>query len=245
MKRTLSTLLRIAVHAGGILPLLVLAWAYQTNQLTINPIQASEQRTGDLALYFLLLSLACTPLSTLTGFSQITQRRRALGLYAFLYTAIHLFIFTFLDYGLDWSSIWQMVIEKRYIFVGVMAFLALVPLAVTSFGGLMKRMGKNWKRLHRLVYVAGGLVILHFAWVVKGNVLRLNGAIDRPLLFGAIFLLLLILRLPPIRRAISRWRQNGKAAAPNRPQPSPARRLPIAYLTPRPPSLQGRGRKQR
>jgi methionine sulfoxide reductase heme-binding subunit len=230
MKRTLSTLLRIAVHAGGILPLLVLAWAYQTQHLTVNPIQASEQRTGDLALYFLLLSLACTPLSTLTGFSQITQRRRALGLYAFLYTVLHLSIFIFLDYGLDWPSIWQMVIEKRYIFVGVLAFLALVPLAVTSFGGSMKRMGKNWKRLHRLVYVAGGLVILHFAWLVKGDILRLNGAVDRPLLFGAIFLLLLGLRLPPIRRAISRWRQGTKPGIPAGSQPdlenASARRLP-------------------
>lgn len=210
VKQRISTFLRIAVHVGSLIPLVVLGWQYASRNLTVNPIQAAEQRTGDTALVLLLLSLACTPLSILTGFSQITQRRRALGLYAFLYAAVHLLIFTILDYGLDFQLIWQTVAEKPYIIAGTGAFFIILPLAVTSFRWWMKRMGKNWLRLHRLVYLAGVLVVVHFAWVVKGDFFRLTGDVKRPLAFGAVLLVLLALRIPAVRKFIIQRRQQLK-----------------------------------
>src|SRR5512135_375055 len=118
--------LRIATHLGALIPLVVLIWDFQTNHLTENPIQAAEQRTGTIALVLLLLSLACTPLNTLFRFSQAIQRRRALGLYAFFYASLHLFIFTVVDYGLDWPTLLQMLVEKRYIIGGLATFAILV-----------------------------------------------------------------------------------------------------------------------
>jgi methionine sulfoxide reductase heme-binding subunit len=207
LRRKFPILPRVATHLGALIPLAILAWDYQTNQLTANPIQAAEQRTGIMALVLLLLSLACTPLNTLFRFSQAIRLRRALGLYAFFYASLHLFIFTVVDYGLDWPTLWQMLAEKRYIIAGLGTFVILVVLAVTSFRWWMKRMGKGWKRLHQLVYLAGMLAILHFAWVVKGNVIHLGGDVLRPILYCAVLILLLLLRIPAIRRGIVYVRQ--------------------------------------
>jgi sulfoxide reductase heme-binding subunit YedZ len=208
LKRRFPQLLRLSVHLGGILPVVFLVRDALADQLTANPYQEAEQRTGETALILLLFSLACTPLSILFGFTRAVKHRRALGLYAFFYASLHLFIFSVLDYGLDWAIIWETVVEKRFIFVGLAAFLCLLALAVTSFRWWMKRMGKNWTRLHRIVYLAGGLVILHFAWVVKGDVLGLSGSIAKPILYGVILALLLAVRIPPLRRAIVRFRRS-------------------------------------
>lgn len=207
LRRKFPFLLRLATHLGALIPLAILAWDYLTNHLTANPIQAAEQRTGIIALVFLLLSLACTPLNTLFRFSQAIQRRRALGLYAFFYASLHVFIFMVVDYGLDWPTLWQMLVEKRYILAGLGAFVLLIALAVTSFRWWMKRMGKGWKRLHQLVYLAGLLAILHFVWVVKGDLIRLGGDVLRPILYGIVLGLLLSLRIPAIRRGIVYLRQ--------------------------------------
>jgi len=208
LKRRFPLLLRLSVHLGGILPVVFLVRDTLTDQLTANPYQKAEQRTGETALILLLFSLACTPLSILFGFTRAVKHRRALGLYAFFYASLHLFIFSVLDYGLDWPIIWETVVENRYIFVGLAAFLCLLALAVTSFRWWMKRLGKNWTRLHRIVYLAGGLVILHFAWVVKGDVLGLSGSIAKPILYGVILALLLAVRIPPLRRAIVNFRRS-------------------------------------
>lgn len=202
LRRKLTTL-QIIVHAGAWVPLVWLVWAYTSGNLTVNPIQAATQHSGKFALIFLLLSLAVTPIHTLFGLRQVIQVRRALGLYAFIYAAIHVLIFAGLDYGFDWSLLTQAVVEKRYILVGLGALVILSALAATSFKSWMKRLGKKWKRLHRLVYVAAGLVIVHYSWSIKGDLLRLQGDIWQPLSFGSVVLVLLILRLPPLRRWIS------------------------------------------
>jgi len=207
LNRRFPLLLRMSVHLGGVLPLIFLVRDALTDRLSANPYQMAEQRTGETALIFLLLSLACTPLNILFGFSRAVKHRRALGLYAFFYASLHLFIFSVLDYGLNWKFIWETVVENRYIFVGLAAFLCLLALAVTSFRWWMKRMGKNWTRLHRVVYLAGGLVILHLAWVIKGDVLGLSGGVEKPIIYGAILASLLIVRIPPVRRAIVRFRR--------------------------------------
>jgi len=207
LRRKFPLLLRVATHLGALIPLAILVWDYQTNHLTVNPIQAAEQRTGIIALVLVLLSLACTPLNTLFRFSQAIQRRRALGLYAFFYASLHLFIFTVVDYGLDWPTLWQLLSEKRYIAAGLATFVILAALAATSTRGWMKRMGKGWKRLHQLVYLAGMLAILHFAWVIKGDIVHLGGDVLGPILYGTVLFLLLTRRIPGIRRGIVYARQ--------------------------------------
>lgn len=225
IKRHFPLLLRLAVHLGSLAPLAWLILDALTGSLSANPIQEAEQRTGQAALVLLLLSLACTPLNILFGFSRAVRHRRALGLYAFFYAALHLSIFTVLDYGLAWDLLWETALEKRYILVGLAAFASLLVLAITSFRWWMKRMGKNWTRLHRLVYPAGGLVILHYAWVVKGDVLGISGDVLEPILYGAALALLLAVRVPPLRRAILRLRrqvgQGRRAGIPRNRVPAP------------------------
>jgi sulfoxide reductase heme-binding subunit YedZ len=125
--------------------------------------------------------------------------RRSLGLYAFFYACLHLLTFVGLDYGFDARLIWDAVVEKRFVLVGFSAFLLLLPLAITSTRGWQRRLGRRWTRLHRLVYLAAPLAVVHFVWLVKSD-------IRRPLLFAAIVAALLALRLPPVRRAIARLR---------------------------------------
>jgi sulfoxide reductase heme-binding subunit YedZ len=197
------TPLQILIHLGAWFPLARLVFEAFTGGLTANPIQHIEQRTGRAAISLLFLSLAATPLNSLFGWREPLQRRRALGLYAFLYATIHVIIFADLDYGLAWSAIIDTVFQKPYILVGAAAFLLLIPLAVTSFDVWKVRLKKNWKRLHQTVYFIAPLVVLHYAWGKKGNFFALQGDILLPLIYGLIFLLLMLLRIPAVRRFIA------------------------------------------
>lgn len=201
-KKPRFTPLQILVHFAGWLPLALLVFDFFRNNLTANPIQAIEQRTGLNAITFLLLSLACTPIAAIFGWKELTQRRKALGNYGFLYAATHVSTFFILDYGLDLSAIWRDVGTKSFIIIGAISFLLLLPLAVTSFSYFMKRLGKNWKRLHRLVYVISPLVIVHFFMAKKGDFLSLSGDIIQPLSYGAVALILLLLRVAPIKKTL-------------------------------------------
>jgi sulfoxide reductase heme-binding subunit YedZ len=197
------TPLQIAIHIYAWSGLVRLIIDYFTGNLTANPIQALEQRTGRHAITLLVLSLACTPLNNLFGWRELLKRRRALGLYAFLYATIHVIIFVDLDYGLAWSLILQNILEKQYIIFGAIAFLLLVALAFTSFDIWKKRLGKNWKRLHQLVYLLAPLAVLHYALGKKGDFFGLQGEIIRPLIYALIVSLLLIMRIPPVRKALA------------------------------------------
>jgi methionine sulfoxide reductase heme-binding subunit len=199
--------LRIAVHLIGWLPLVQLIYEFATNHLTANPIQATEQRIGLIAMYFLIATLAVTPTYIVTGWREILPRRRALGMYTFLYASLHFLTFAGLDYGFDFGQIFDLITTKPFIIVGSLAFLLLVPLAVTSFDFFVRRMKRNWKRLHWLVYPTGLIVILHFAWSLKGDLFALRGNISKPLFFGILVIILLVLRLPPVRRNVSALRQ--------------------------------------
>lgn len=197
------TPLQIAMHIYAWSALVILIFDFFTDNLSANPIQALEQRTGRHAITLLMLSLACTPLNTLFKWSELLKRRRALGLYAFMYATIHVMIFVNLDYGLAWSLIFQTIFEKPYIIVGVMGFLLLIPLAFTSFDIWKKRLGKTWKRLHQTIYLIAPLLILHYAWGKKGDFFQLSGDIIRPLIYGLIVILFLIMRIPPIRKFLA------------------------------------------
>jgi sulfoxide reductase heme-binding subunit YedZ len=187
--------LRIIVHVGALIPLGAILWdSYQYN-LTANPIQELTIRTGKAALVLLVLSLACTPASSLLRFRPALRVRRALGLYGFLYAALHVGVFVVLDYGIDLGQIAQVIAEKYYIIAGLSAFLILIPLALTSTRGWMRWLGQRWKALHRLVYLAVPLAVLHFALAVKSL-----GSRPEPLLFGAAVAGLLVARLWAKRR---------------------------------------------
>jgi sulfoxide reductase heme-binding subunit YedZ len=201
---------QLAVHAAALAPLAVLVLAALMDNLTVNPIQAATLRTGKTAMVLLVLSLACTPANTVFGFRPALKVRRALGLYAFLYAAIHFAIFIGLDYGFDLRLVGLELAEKRYILVGAAALLILLPLAVTSTRGWQRRLGKAWKKLHRWVYLAGVLVIFHYIWVQKSD-------IREPIVWGAVLGVLLLLRVPAVRRRVARGR--GAIGRPRRGSP--------------------------
>ncbi|MCB9158949.1 MAG: sulfoxide reductase heme-binding subunit YedZ [Caldilineaceae bacterium] len=202
----------LAVNAAAAIPLLQMVVGYATDTLGVDPVATLTTRTGTAAIMTLVLSLACTPANMLFGWRKALTVRKSLGLWAFTYAALHMLVFIGLDYGLDWRFIWQdALLEKQYIFVGLTALLILLPLALTSTKGWMRRLGRNWKRLHQLVYIAGILAVLHYFILVK---------IDKrePLIYAGVLALLLVLRLPPVRRQVSRVRQRfsrkpGKTAA--------------------------------
>lgn len=201
-----TRLLQVLVHGAALMPLALMIWDYFHNQLTVNPIQEITSRTGRYALVLLLLSLACTPINLLFGLKQIVRWRRPLGLYAFVYASLHFLTFIGLDYTFNLTLILEVLVEKRYIIAGFSAFCLLIPLAITSTKAWQRRMGKLWKQLHRLVYVAALLAIVHFVWLVKSD-------IQEPLLYGAVLVLLLALRLPQIRFALERWRRRPRRVA--------------------------------
>lgn len=163
----MTKLIRLAPHLIGWLPLALLIGDALGNRLTVNPIQYLTQRTGWFALVLLLATLACTPLNRWLGWKQVMRWRRPLGLYSFAYAGMHVAIFVGVDYGLDLGLIVQAIGEKRYIIAGVFAFLLLVPLAITSTTGWQRRLKHWWRRLHRLVYLAASLAVLHYLWLSK------------------------------------------------------------------------------
>jgi sulfoxide reductase heme-binding subunit YedZ len=198
----------ILVHAGALLPLASLVWDWRRGGFLADPVQEVENRTGQTALILLLLALACTPLDALFGFKGVLRVRRALGLYAALYAALHFLTFVGLDYGFRFDLLGPALLDQRFVLVGLAAGLILLALAVTSTRGWQRRLGRSWKRLQRFVYAAGILAVVHFAWSVKD--MRV------PLRYGAVLALLLVLRLPPLRRAFGLVRS--RLARKERPQ---------------------------
>ena len=190
------TPLQIFVHVGSLVPMMILVWDYFNNNLTFNPIQEATLRTGKTALVLFVLSLACTPLNTLFGWRGVLRVRRPLGLYSFFYASVHFLIFVGLDYGFDINLILEAIFEKRYALVGFFAGVILLALAITSTKGWQRRLKKNWKKLHQLIYVAGLFVVIHYIWLVKSDY-------REPLAYGLVIAVLLILRIPTIRQRVS------------------------------------------
>ena len=185
----------LLVHIACLLPIPILVYDGLTGNLTADPIRGSILRTGKIALELLILSLACTPLNNIFGFKPALRVRRALGDYAFLYVCLHFAVFVSLDFGFDFQLIYNELILP-YALVGFLAGILLIPLAITSFSPWPKRLGKNWKRLHNLVYLIDLLAAFHFILVVKQGVIE-------PYLWMMLIVFLLVLRLPPIRRFLS------------------------------------------
>ena len=197
MRTLRANWLRILTHVGALLPLARIVWDYWHGAL-FDPIQQITSSTGKTALVLLVLSLACTPVNVVFGLKQVLRVRRALGLYAFLYASLHGLTFVGWDYGFNLRFLKPAILDQRFVLAGFATFLLLLPLAVTSTRGWQKRLGKNWRRLHWLAYLAGISVIVHFVWLVKD--------LREPLWYGVVVALLLIVRIPAVRKTISNAR---------------------------------------
>lgn len=177
--------LKPLVFVASLGPLAWLAWLAFTGGLGANPIVAMIRFLGDWALRFLLIALAVTPLRELTGIGAIGRFRRMLGLFAFFYVILHFSTYIGLDQFFDWGAIWADIVKRTYITLGMAAVLILTALAVTSPKAMVKRLGgRNWQRLHRFVYAAGVLGVIHYYMMIKADV-RL------PIVHGAILAVLL------------------------------------------------------
>jgi methionine sulfoxide reductase heme-binding subunit len=185
-------------------PVVWLAWAAVQGRLGANPISEITKETGTWTLRFVVLTLAITPVRKLTGWNLLVRYRRMLGLFAFFYGTLHLVTYIWLDQFFDVASITKDVLKRPFITVGFAAFLLMMPLAVTSTTGWIRRLGgKKWQALHRLVYATAVLGVVHYWWLVKAD-------ISRPLAYGAIIGTLLAARLavrgkakPAARRVVA------------------------------------------
>lgn len=199
--RRIELALQIITQVAALLPLALLFWDWWNWRL-VDPIREATLRTGKPAIILLMLTLAITPLDILFGLKRLLPLRRTLGLYAFGYVTLHFILFVGVDYRLSWPLIRDGLLEKRFALAGLAAFLLLIPLAATSNKWAMRKLRKNWKRLHQLVYAIGVLALVHYFWLVK------TGAYAQPILFTAILAVLLLVRVKPIRQRIVRWRLN-------------------------------------
>jgi methionine sulfoxide reductase heme-binding subunit len=198
-ERALDRVLKPAVWVGALLPLALLVADAFTDGLGAEPIEEITHRTGRTALTLLMVTLAVTPLRRLTGWNGVVRGRRTLGLFAFFYACLHFAVYLF-DQGFSWAFIVEDVAEHPYVTAGFTALLLLAPLAVTSTRGWVRRLGKGWQKLHRLVYLAAGLGVVHFLWGVKKD-------LRDPLLYLTVFAVLMAFRLPLLRKARQRPRR--------------------------------------
>ena len=162
-------ILRAAIFAAALVPAAALVYGFYTNDLTANPIDYITDTTGYTAITLLMISLAVTPLRRLTGRNELIKLRRMLGLLAFFYACLHFSTWLVLDWFFDFASMAADVVERPFITMGMLTFALLIPLAATSTAGMIRRLGKRWQQLHRLVYVAGITAVIHFWWVVKAD----------------------------------------------------------------------------
>jgi sulfoxide reductase heme-binding subunit YedZ len=171
--RLVRIVLKPAVFAAALVPFVLLAYGGVARSLGANPIEAITHGTGDWTLRFLLLTLAVTPLRVLTGWNGLVRFRRMLGLFAFFYGCLHLLTYVWLDKFFSWADILRDIPRRPFITMGVLAFVVLVPLAATSTAGMIRRLGgRNWRRLHRLIYLSAIAGVVHYWWLVKADISR-------------------------------------------------------------------------
>jgi methionine sulfoxide reductase heme-binding subunit len=170
---THGTRIRLLKGAVWALCLAPLAWGlhrlFLGDGFGVNPIEEIEHFTGDVALILILAVLAVTPVRGLTGWNDLQKLRRLIGLFAFFWVCVHFLMWIALDQFFAWSYIGEDLIERPFIVVGFLAFLSMIPLAVTSTKGWIRRLGRNWVRLHRLIYLTALLGIVHFFWATKAD----------------------------------------------------------------------------
>ena len=201
--------LKIMTHVGSLIPLVLLYIDYYTYNLGTDEIRTALLRTGKPALYLLVISLAITPVNIIFGWKLTNPLRKPLGLYSFLYVVIHLIIFLFsygyIDNAINLGFAWTEIVQRRYALAGFASFLILLPLAATSTQWMMRKLGKKWKPLHRWVYAAAILAVVHYLWLVKQNY-------TQPIIYAVILGLLLLVRIDVIKKWFQQMRKSRKKA---------------------------------
>ena len=191
-----------------LVPALVLVWDSVTGGLSVNPIEDITHRTGDWSLRLLLVTLAVTPFRWLSGWNEVIRYRRMLGLFTFWYASLHFSTYIVFDHFFDIRSIADDVIERKYVTAGFLGFVLMLPLAVTSTQGWIRRLGKRWSVLHRLIYVAAVAGVVHFLWLVKLET-------SEPLVYAAVLSGLFLVRVVrrKLMRAVGHQVSRGKTSA--------------------------------
>jgi sulfoxide reductase heme-binding subunit YedZ len=185
--KAISYIIKPMVFLACLLPFGMLAYGAFIGSLGVNPVETLTRETGDWTLRFLLITLSVTPLRKITGQTWLIKLRRMSGLYVFFYALLHFTTYIWFDQYFDWAAIIRDIPKRPFITVGFSAFVLLIPLAFTSTNKMMKRLKRNWTKLHKLVYVIAVLGVLHFLWLVKADT-------REPLIYAGILLVLLIYR---------------------------------------------------
>jgi sulfoxide reductase heme-binding subunit YedZ len=188
------------VFVAALVPLALIAWRFFHDELGANPIREAEIETGLWTLRFLAITLAITPFRRSFGWNWLAKYRRMLGLFTFAYACVHLSMWAGVDWFFDWSSMGHEIVKHKYILIGMTTWLLLLPLAITSTRGWVRRLGKRWTRLHQLVYVAAITGTIHYLWAVKKDTFF-------PVVYLAVFGMLLAYRLIDRRRHALRTAQ--------------------------------------
>lgn len=186
----MNRLIKPVVFILSLLPLVLLFSNLYLDRLGANPFEVLTRSTGEWTLRFLLITLAMTPLRKITGSAWPLRLRRMFGLFTYFYVVVHLSTYLWLDHFFDWDEIITDIIKRPYITFGMLAFVLMTPLAFTSTNYMMRRLGKRWKSLHKLIYPIAILGILHFLLLVKADLLE-------PVIYALILAILFILRWKP------------------------------------------------
>ena len=176
--------IRVALFVICLVPFAQLIYNALTNNLGANPIDAITRHTGSWALIFLLVTLSITPLRKIFSWNGLVKYRRMLGLFAFFYAALHFTTFLVLDHFFDFNAILKDIMKRPYVTAGFTGFVLMIPLVITSTAGMIRRLGKRWQQLHRLIYITAAAGVIHFYWLVKAD-------IRRPVQYGFVLILLL------------------------------------------------------
>jgi sulfoxide reductase heme-binding subunit YedZ len=196
------------LFATALVPAGLLVCGLFNGALGANPVETITHETGGWGLRFLLLSLLVTPLRRITGWHSAIRVRRMLGLFAFFYVTLHFTTYVWLDHYFDLVDILDDILDRPYVTIGFTALVALIPLAATSTNAMVKRLGgKNWQRLHRLVYVASAAAIVHFLWLVKAD-------LREPLIYLGIFMFLMSFRAPVLLANLRTRKHGGMRRSP-------------------------------
>ena len=192
----MKSLLKPSIFVLSIAPFLLITYKIFFNKLGPEPVKEITHFTGEWTLIFICLTLSMSPLKRFTSFIFWIKIRRMLGLFVFFYATLHLLTYVVIDYRLDWNQITDDVIKKKYVFVGFAAWLLLIPLAITSSQKMITLLKKNWKKLHRLIYIIAIFGSLHYIWLSKTIFFK-------PLVYLIIILVLLALRIKIKNRNIN------------------------------------------
>ena len=190
---------KVGVFVLALVPAAWIAWQFAHDRLGVNPIRELEIQTGLWTLRLLAVTLMLTPARRLFGWNWLVKYRRMLGLFTFFYACVHLSMWAGVDWFFAWGDMWEEIVKHKYILIGMLTWLVMLPLAITSTKGWVRRLGKRWTRLHRLVYVAAVTGTIHYLWAVKKDTFF-------PVVYFAVFALLLGYRLISARQKSLRAR---------------------------------------